>query len=211
MTNPIIESILFSLALSLDSFITFFGYGASKINVRIKPLLLTILINILMLLSGIILGKSLSYFLSDNFSKYFSFSLLLIVGIIKFFSEIIKMWLSKVAKKNNKIKISIFNFNLFLDVVVDPLKADVDKDKNLSIKEAIIIGIILSFDSLCVGFGIGIENNFSYLIILFSFIINFSFSVFGNYLGKKITKKTNINISWISGLTLILLAFLKII
>ena len=211
MTNLVLESLIFSIALSFDSFIAFLGYGTANIKVSFKIILLMIILNTLVLSSGILLGYLFSNVLNETFSKYFSFSLLMIVGMVKFFSEIIKIWLNKKASENDILTIKIFNFKLFLNIAFDATKADINKDKILSIKEAIIIGFILSIDSFGVGIGIGLGENFSLIVLLFSFLICLIFSCLGEYIGKKIAKKCSFNLSWISGLTLIIIAILKII
>lgn len=207
----ILEALFFSIALSFDSFVAFLGYGTSKIKVHFKTILLMIVINTFILACGILIGFLFSNILNEDFSKYFSFSLLMIVGLIKFFSEIIKIWLNKKAICKDVVTIKIFNFKLFLNIAFDATKADLNKDKILSIKEAIIIGIILSIDSFGVGIGIGLSNLSPYIVIPFSFLTCLFFSCIGEYIGKKIAKKCSFNLSWISGLTLIIIAILKII
>ena len=211
MTNTFINALLFSLALSLDSLVAFFGYGMENIKVPFKRLILIITLNTFVLACGLLLGFLLAGAINTSFEKYLSFSLLLITGLCKLFSSLLKIWLNRKSNDKNPIKIKFLDYNLFLSVCLDPVKADLNKDKILSLKESFLIGTILSLDSLGVGIGIGISDSFPYLIIIFSFVIGLIFSFLGNILGKKISKLTKINFSWLSGLILIILAIVKLV
>lgn len=202
MENIYINSLLFSVAISFDSLVAFFGYGIENIKVKFSRILLIICLNTVLLACGLLFGYYLSFLISSEIIKYLSFSILILVGITKLIGDLIKIVLSKRKKLKDKT---------FLNVCIDPLNADLNKDKFLSIKESIFIGCALSIDSLGVGLGLGINNSFEYLILIFSFFIGLIFSCFGNFLGKKIASKIKLNLSWISGLLLILLAIFKII
>lgn len=56
MTNTFINALLFSLALSLDSLVAFFGYGMENIKVPFKRLILIITLNTFVLACGLLLG-----------------------------------------------------------------------------------------------------------------------------------------------------------
>lgn len=210
MTNAYLEAFIFSLVLSIDSFVAFLGYGTSKINISFKSFFFNIFTSILILAIGILLGACFSS-IKEDVAKYISFSMLLLVGLIKFFSALLKIWLAKRAKKDKPIKIKIFDFELFLNIALDPTKADLNNDKILSLGESVIIAIILSLDSLGVGFGIGLNSVYKFLIIPFAFIICLILSILGYFLGKKLAKMIKINLSWLSGLTLIILAIIKLL
>lgn len=209
MLNNIINALLFSLALSFDSLATFFGYGLTKIKVSFKAIFIISLLNTLTLAIGITLGYLLSSFITNSLTKYISFALLFLVGLIKLIAEFIKTWLEKKINQSASV-IKIFNFKLLFKVALDPSFADLNDDKLLSLKEALLIGIVLSIDSLGVGLGSGMNISYPYFLIIFAFLIGLLFSYIGNILGKKFSRKIKINLSWLSGLLLILLAFLKL-
>lgn len=210
MLNSFTEYLLFSLAISFDSLVAFFGYGAIGIKIKFKYLLLTVFLNIAVLALGILLGGLFSQIIKPSFTKYFSFSILLLFGLIKLISDLLKLWLNKHSKDGKPLSFKLFNFNLFLEICLDPTKADINKDKILSLKESLIIGSILSIDSFGVGLGVGINNPSPYLILLLSFVLTLLFSFVGNLVGKKLSKSIKINLSWLSGLLLILLAITKL-
>lgn len=209
MINHILNALLFSLAISFDNLATFFGYGISNIKVPFKRILLISILSTLILACGIAFGYLLSSVITSNVTKYISFAVLLLVGLIKLIVELIKIWLEKKVKQETSV-IKIFNFSLFFKVALDPSLADLNDDKVLSLKESLLIGTVLSLDSLGVGLGSGMNISYPYFLIIFTFFIGLLFACIGNILGKKLSKKIKLNLSWLSGLLLILLAFLKL-
>ncbi len=202
MGNIYIETLLFSIAISFDSLVSFFGYGIEKIKVGFLQIIFIMFINTVFLAVGLFCGHYLSLLINYSIIKYISFSLLLMVGLFKLPSDLLKLWLSKHKGINNKT---------FLKICIDPINADINKDKILSFKESLFIGIALSIDSLGVGLGLGVNKTNQYLILIFSFIIGLVFSYIGYLIGKKVSSKTTLNLSWLSGVLLILLAILKIV
>ncbi|MFQ7119490.1 MAG: manganese efflux pump [Intestinibacter sp.] len=98
----------------------------------------------------------------------------------------------------------------FLNVYIDNTAADVDHSLTLSPKESFSLALALSLDGLAAGFGAGLVAANFIQIIIFSLIINIIAILGGCFVGNKIAEKTELNLSWLSGVTLILLAFLKL-
>jgi len=63
---------------------------------------------------------------------------------------------------------------------------------------------------LAVGFGVAMGNINTLALIICSYFTGVIAVIFGSYLGNKISKKTNLDLSWLSGVILIILAFSKI-
>ena len=110
--------------------------------------------------------------------------------------------------RNYEFKVSDFRF--FLNVYIDNTAADVDHSLTLSPKESFSLALALSLDGLAAGFGAGLVAANFIQIIIFSLIINIIAILGGCFVGNKIAEKTELNLSWLSGVTLILLAFLKL-
>ena len=104
----------------------------------------------------------------------------------------------------------LFDLNFVLTVYADSDKADIDRSKTLSAREALYLALALSIDGFAAGFGWGLASvNFIELIIL-SFASNLLAVALGYLLGKLLTKITKHDFSWIGGLILIVLAFTKL-
>ena len=69
----------------------------------------------------------------------------------------------------------------------------------------------LSLDSLAVGFGSSLGSiNYIYVIVLSLIIGIFSIWI-GLLIGEKVARKSKVNLSWLAGIILIILACLKLV
>ena len=80
----------------------------------------------------------------------------------------------------------------------------------MSPKEAAPLAIALSLDGLAVGFGAALSDVNPIQAILFSLIINVAAVCLGCLVGNKVAEKVPLDLSWVSGLLLMVLAFLKL-
>lgn len=209
MTN-LLEILFLSLAICLDSFMSAFGYGISKIKIPFLSALIMASVSTFCLAVSCLLGLLFSSFISATVIKYLSFSLLLIVGLFKFFSELLKLIISKKVEGGGQVELKLFNFKFYLHIIADSTKADIDKNKILSSLESLGLGFLLAIDSLGVGLSFGMQNGFQVLLIAISFLFTLISIVLGACLGKNIAKKIKLNLSFLSGLVLIILAFIKL-
>ncbi|MGI5850439.1 MAG: manganese efflux pump, partial [Christensenellales bacterium] len=149
-------------------------------------------------------------FIPSYITKLFCFLILIILGIIKLFDSSIKTLIRKHKGLNKQLKFSMFNLNFILNIYANPEEADVDYSYVLSPLEAVSLAIAVSLDGLAAGFGAGLANFNILEVLLFSLVFGI-FAVFlGCYIGNKIAEKLKINISWLSGVLLIVLAILKL-
>jgi len=85
--------------------------------------------------------------------------------------------------------------------------------KCLSIRETFALGVILSIDALACGIGFGMTSqsvSFIAWSIFFTLICGATLFFLGGFVGRKIAKKSRVNLSWFGGVILILLAFSKL-
>ena len=97
---------------------------------------------------------------------------------------------------------------------MDPIPFDFDHSHGIDIKEAFVLGIALSLDSICVGIGLSIGGFYNFLFPIFVTIFQLAFLLFGTFFGKKIaltSKISDIYLKFISGSLLIIFGILKII
>ena len=100
--------------------------------------------------------------------------------------------------------------NFVLQVYADETKADFDNSKVLTIKESLYLASALSFDSIAVGFGDSLGNNDYIFSIVLCFFIGVLAVSLGQLLGKKLIEKSNLNLSWLSGIILMILAIKRL-
>lgn len=204
-----IPAFLLIASVCIDAFIASMAYGTSKIKIPFTSSLLISFIGSFMLGISLFFGSFLKDFLPEKISIFFSFSVLMIIGIYKLFEGLFKAFIRKGRKTDRPLKFKIFDINFVLQVYADEVKADFDKSKTLTLKEAFYLSIALSFDSLATGIA-GSALIDSYILTIFlCFVMGIILIYVGVFIGTKLSEKTNLDLSWLSGFLLMLLAFSK--
>lgn len=204
------ETILLVLVVTLDAFVASIAYGAKRIKIPFSSILIINIISSLLLGLSIFFGVLIKKIIPGNIATIVSFSLLFLLGIYSLFESLVKNFLSTRDYLSKEVKLKLFDIGFVINVYIDETKADLDDSKKLDSKEALYLGAALSLDSLTIGFGNSLGNiNYLYTIV-FSIIIGMIGVKSGLFLGEKIVKKSNINLSWLAGAILIVLAFLKL-
>lgn len=203
------ESLVLVTALSIDSFVACFGYGAGGIKI---PFLSGAVMNLLS--SGILLlflmaARILSPLLSPFAVRVFCFCILFLLGLTKLFDSSLKALIRRNGQNSPKLQFSFLHFRFLLTVYADPARADADRSSLLSPREAVSLGTALSLDSAAVGFGAGVTPLPIGYTFLLALLVGGAAVFAGCRLGNKVAEKTSLNLSWISGLLLLFLAFAK--
>lgn len=206
----IIQSIMLVIALSLDAFVASLAYGASRIKVPLVSALMIGLVCTFTLSISLFLGNLIRPLIPDKATNIICFIVIFTIGVIKLFDSSIKTYIKKYKQVHKTLTFSFMNFNFILDMYADPEKADIDISKELSPIEAIPLAFALSLDGLAVGLGAALTEINYFQVIFFSLIINILVVIIGCFIGNKIAEKTSIDLSWLSGLILIVLSIFKI-
>jgi len=205
-----IQVIMLVGALSLDAFVASFSYGVGKIKIPILSALIITIISTVVLAGALYLGALFSSILDARVAVGISSAILIIIGVVKLSDSLIKSYIKKNQDLDKKIYFKFFSLKFMLNIYADPIVADVDESKTLSAKEAFTLAIVLSLDSLTAGFGAGLAHNGFLWIIGFSAIASIAFIYLGALLGRAVSKKAKLNLSWVSGTILIVLGIVRI-
>ena len=200
--------LLLIVALSMDTFLISSSFGSNNIRVKIPGAIIIALGSAVSLSVSILLSNILSNIIPIHLFNMLSFLVLIIIGSYNIFSTAIKNYLKKMQVLNKNISLNIEGYHLLVDVFIDETKADIDKSKDLDMKEALLIGGLGSMDSLCAGLSFPFTN--VSIIFVLTFIICISLVFLGFKLGGKLNDIVKTNLSWFSGVLLIILAFTKI-
>jgi putative sporulation protein YtaF len=135
----------------------------------------------------------------------------MMIGVYRLFEYIFKAYISKCCKSDKPLTFKIFDFQFVLQVYANEIKADFDNSKCLNVKESFYLALALSLDSLAVGFGSSLCS-INYLeVLILCFIIGILCVSIGVFIGRKFAQTLPFELSWLSGLLLILLAILRIL
>lgn len=203
------ESLVLVAALSVDSFVACFGYGTAKIKIPFLSGAVMDLLSSGILLLFLLFGRILSPLLSPLAVRLLCFFVLFTLGIVKLFDSSLKALIRRNGQNIPKLQFSLLHFRFILTVYADPDRADTDRSSLLSPREAVSLGLALSLDSAAVGLGAGVTALPIGYTLFLALLVGGTAIFAGCRLGNKVAEKTSLNLSWLSGLLLLALAFIK--
>ena len=176
----LMEILVFTLALSIDSFAASFAYGAGKIKIPFSSVLtMSGLCSIILFLS-LLIGHSVTSVIPSETANGISLFLLQFCSI-----------------------------SFIITIYGDPEKANIDQGQDLSPKEAISLALALSLDSGIAGLSAGTPALHPFLTLFCSLIFGIFAVILGSSLGNRLTEKSNLDFTWLGGFLLICLAFFE--
>lgn len=213
LDNPvfaILEPLVLVTALSVDAFVASFAYGTNQIKIPFRSVAVISGICSAILGVSLFLGSLVRPFMPEHLAGVLCFSILFLLGIAKLCDSAIKSLIRRSQGIHKKISFSAMHLRFILDVYANPENADSDCSKSLSAVEAAPLAIALSLDGLAVGFGAALSEAAPLRAVLFSLVANVIAVCAGSLTGNKVAEKIPLDLSWVSGLLLMVLAFLKL-
>lgn len=204
-------SLILVSSLCIDSFVASIAYGTSKIRIPFVSIIIINLVCTTTLACSLLIGSILKSFLPGNLPVVLGFLLLMALGIYRLFEYIFKAYISKCSKSDSPLTFKIFDFQFVLQVYADEIKADFDNSKCLNVKESFYLALALSLDSLAVGIGSSLCSINYLQVLLLCFVIGIIAVSLGVFLGRKFAQKLHLELSWLSGLLLIVLAIIRVL
>lgn len=205
------SSLLLVLSISIDSFVASIAYGTNKIKIPLKSALIIDIVSALVLGISLSIGSFVRNLIPGNIAVFFSFAILFGLGIYRLFECIFKNYILKRSNSQKPLTFKLFDFKFVMEVYADETKADFDNSKSLSASEAFYLSLALSLDSLAVGFGGSLISINPIQVIIIALVAGIIAISLGGLIGKKLIEKSSLNLSWLSGAILILLAFMRIL
>lgn len=188
--------ILFCIALNLDVLFAAFAYGIQGIRFSVFNIVLIVFIDCAMLAVSLFFGGLLYGIIDTRIMTIVGAVVLIALGVYNITISIIKQNL----KKND-------HASVFVDVV----NADKDKNKLLSFKETLILAVVLGFDALLLGFSYGFSLTYGLIAVGIMFVLSGTSLILGNTLGTRFSKRSMVDLSWLGGVLLILIAVLRLV
>ena len=181
----LLNCILLALSVSIDSIGLGFIYGIKHTKINIMSNLIIFSISFCITCGSIFLGHYISIILSPTISSFLGSSFLIILGI----------------------------YNIYKVFNNPTTNYDIDCSNDIDKQEALLLGLGLSIDAICVGLGSGIIGISDILLPILISSFQLIFLNLGNIISKKLLKKIKISenfFTMFSGIILILVGFLKI-
>lgn len=207
----VFEAAALAVLLSVDTLAASFAYGSDNIKIPLRSVMIINAVCGSILGLSLLLGSALREAMPDWLGTAICFGILFVIGLVKLLDGVTKSIIQKHNTLNKELEFSLFNFKFILNLYANPVDADADRSKIISPAEAASLAVALSFDGLAVGFGAALGDINGWAVLIFSVAANIIAVLLGFYLGNKIAGKLPVNLSWLSGVVLIILAFLKLI
>lgn len=200
---------LLVIALSLDLFAAGISYGANRISLSAKQIGIINSISSLCLGASLLFGNFVDSRIPEAFTKSICFYSLLFLSLIKLSDSVIRNFLSHQKHFYRNIHFAFSDLQFIINIYANPLEADRFQRKMLSWKEAVFFSLAMSMDSLITGTMAAFFKFSVPLAIITAFLTGSFLTFLGLFLGHKISRCCPKDLSWLSGVIFLLLAFLK--
>lgn len=190
--------LLLAFSLSVDALGIGISYGLRHITFPTASRILLALETFIMMEGFILAGRGLALLLPSATGETLAACFLLLFGL----------WLCLQGFRKAKEPPSP------LATVHQPSACDKDASQTLEPKESLLLGFILSLDSLGIGISAAASGLEIGMLPLFAALFQISFLSFGAFLGKKLTNSTKVRENlWttLSGGILVLIALIRLI
>jgi len=163
-----ISLLVLGLAVSLDGFGVGITYGLRKIRIPLWSMFVIALCSATMIFIAVLVGQMFSQFLSEQFAAYIGAIILIGVGAFALYNirnqkeqepvtaqgivQAEELQETQEPKAKTVLELELKKIGLVIQILRTPSSADVDRSGDISIKEALVLGLALSMD----GFGAGI-------------------------------------------------------
>lgn len=211
MFITIMPVLLFMFAVSIDSLSAGFAYGTSR--VKIKPLSLLFLVFIPSLCITLMTkaGSLIFSLIPATLLSVLSFLILCVLGLTKLFESLIRHLSGKYADTVGNWACKIKQMNIIFTIYFSPEDANKQDTQILSAKEALFLSLALSLDSILASMAFSFQVSSLPVFFLLAVLFHFLLFMAGYLLGMLMSKKFSIDLSWLSGLFLLLLAILTLL
>ncbi len=201
-----LEIMIFVVAICIDHFLVSIAYGVAHIRISYKRILLLNAICVTVLCICLSLGYALFSYIEVETTRCIGIYAFLLLGTIKMFDYSLKRMVRRYEKEEKKIALSISKIRIMVQIYADPMKADQDKSKDLSVRETVLLAGAMSIDSALAGMMIATLEVSVWQLLLCSFVFGVLLMYLGYYSGRKIGKKIEKDMSFMSGVLFYLIA-----
>lgn len=196
----------FLLAVTLDSLTAGLTYGTRRVHIKAISYIILICVPALFITAANQIGSLLACLLPPGALPWISFTLLLVLGMSKLAESLIRYLAGKYPSLSRNWGCKIKQINIIFTIYLSPEDANQEDLQTLSAKEALLLSLALSLDSILVGMAFTAEPVSWVLLFFLAVLFNLFFFLLGYFLGHFLCHLFHVDLSWLSGLFLLLLA-----
>ena len=198
--------LLFLTAVSIDSLTAGLTYGTQRVHIKPLSYLILICVPAAFITTANRIGSYIFLFLPASALPILSFTLLSLIGLSKLSESLIRLIAHRHPSLTRNWGWKIKQIHIIFTVYLSPEDANRDDLQILSPKEALLLSLALSLDSVLAG--MAFTTGPIPVIVLFMLAAAFNLLLFsaGYGVGHLISAVLRIDLSWLCGLFLIMLA-----
>jgi len=201
-----IPVLLFLLAVSVDSLTAGLSYGASRVHIGPLSAIFLVFIPSVSITLMTKLGTLLFSFFPAHVFSILSFLLLFFLGFEKLLESLIRHLAEAYPDIIGNWTCRIRQLNIIFTIYFSPEEANRQEVQILSGKEAFFLSLALSLDSVLASMAFSCQVTSLSFLFLSAALFHFLLFLLGYLLGLLLSKKFSFDLSWLSGLFLLLLA-----
>ena len=211
----ITAALLLALAVSLDGLVVGLTYGIKGIKLNLLPGLIISLASGIMIFAAMSLGQLLTVFLTPAGAAKIGGLILIGIGIWLFYQSLHNLIVEEETDyrlyPRELVSFKIPRLGLIINILKEPVTADLDYSGVISKQEAFFLGIALAMDAFGAGIGAALLGYQAILTAVLVVIAKFSFLSLGITFGREVLQeKIAGKLKLVPGLILILLGIFQL-
>lgn len=206
MSASLAAMFLFLTAVSIDSLTAGLTYGTQRVRIKLPSYFILICVPAVFITAANRVGSYISLFLPESSIPLLSFTLLMLLGCSKLSESLIRLLARKCPSLKRNWGCRIKQLNIIFTVYLSPEDANQEDLQVLTPKEALLLSLALSLDSVLVGMAFTTGQFPLIALFLLSAVFNLLLFAAGYGFGHLISTVLHVDLSWLSGLFLLLLA-----
>ena len=206
MSTIPVSLFLFLTAVSIDSLTAGLTYGTQRVKIRPFAYLILTFIPALFITLANHIGSWLFVLLPETVLPFLSFTLLMLLGLSKLTESLLRLLARRCPSLTRNWGLKIKHNNIIFTVYISPEDAKQEDLQFLSAKEALLLSLALSLDSVLAGMAFSAGPLPGLPLFLMAALFNLLLFTVGYSLGHLASCVLHVDLSWLSGLFLLLLA-----
>lgn len=205
---------ILALAISLDGFVAGITYGLKGIKINTLAILIISIASGIMLLFSMVCGAWLTVLFPALWAERLGGLLLVLIGCWLLYHSLEERLVNESEESSWPREIFSFEISslgLIINILQEPVKADLDYSGTISKQEAVILGAALALDAFGAGLGAAMAGYSILATVILVTSAKFILLKAGVYLGTNTTADySNTNLKLTPGFILIILGMLKL-
>ncbi|MEW5761674.1 MAG: sporulation membrane protein YtaF [Bacillota bacterium] len=196
--------VLFGFALSVDSFGAGLAYGLQRIRMPLPSLLVIGCLSTLAVGVSLGIGNLVASATPATMAEVAGGILLILIGLVLLCQTVR-------GTRTRIFQVRIAPLGLVIQVLLEPLHADLDRSGAISLREAVLLGLALAMDSFAAGFALGLIGPFSFTAPFAVGAGTIAFTALGLTLGRNSAARMGRKLGKLPGCLLIALGVFRLV